>query len=261
MSSKLEFRVFNENSDVVAGPCINLREAVLAAARHNGYGASFERMDSFGHIHPSFPMRLFSSKGVIGSNPYFPCAAEALVPESNKSIDESAQDEVALEVYLMGVLHSHCQLTIVATNATEAGAVRLPVLGNLVSVTVNEGLPGARHSFLATLGKRACGSKYRALVMNDVIMDQAKIMLEVAHLQADAAIAADATHFAAGQAQYAGVAGQLAAHEVALADSRVTRLQSLAAGRSDFGPDGFVDVQDWRELLKHFGRSLSIGAI
>ena len=86
-------------------------------------------------------------------------------------------------------------------------------------------------------------------------------MLEVAQYQADAAALLDAQMFAAGLDAYSSVAGIAADLETAWADRRVAMLQRLALGESDFGRDGWVDIQDWLALLKHFGRSLSIGAI
>lgn len=123
MTSNLSFRVVDNDLNCVAGPVKTLREAILAAARHDGYGACFERMDSEGHIHPTFPMRLFSSRRHIGNNPYFPSANDAFAPESKKTGDVAAQDEVALEVFLRGVLHSKYLLNIEALNASEQGVL------------------------------------------------------------------------------------------------------------------------------------------
>lgn len=139
--------------------------------------------------------------------------------------------------------------------------VALPVTNLDSLVLVASDGSGERCSYLATMKTRASGVMYRVLTINDSIRMEAQSLLEIALRQADAAAVADAQLFAAGQDLYASAAGRSADRETAWADRRVVDLQRLSVGLSDFGQDGWVDVQDWRELLKHFGRSLSIGAI
>lgn len=120
MNPDQSFRVVDDTAQCVAGPFKTLRQAVLAAVRHDGYGGCFERMNFEGHIHPTFPMRLFTSRRHIGNNPYFPTAQESFAPHSLKLDDMLAQDEVALEIFLAGTLHYRHQLKIEVVPQAEA---------------------------------------------------------------------------------------------------------------------------------------------
>lgn len=134
-------------------------------------------------------------------------------------------------------------------------------LDGLVLVTCDGPTSINRYSYLATIKTRVGGALYRVLAMSDSIRLEAQNLLEIAQRQADEAAAIDAELFAAGHDLYESPAGLLANCEAAWANRRVTNLQWLAAGQSDFGKDGWVDVQDWRELLMHFECDLSIGSI
>ena len=140
-------------------------------------------------------------------------------------------------------------------------AVPVVTLERFVLVACDGTEPNQASSFLATIEVRENGDTYRVLTMNESIRQEAGNLLAPAQCQADEAALADAQLFAAGSAMYASAAGIAAALDTACADRYVVVLQRLFLGESDFGRDGWVDVQDWQQLLKHFGRSLSIGAI
>ncbi len=76
-----------------------LRDAVLEAARYDGWGASFRRDDAG-------VMRLFSSRFHIGNNPYFPKEGDDFDAASCLENDADAEAEVAAQTRKAGVLHS-----------------------------------------------------------------------------------------------------------------------------------------------------------
>lgn len=105
--------VLTDTGALLGRPVPTLREAVLEAARYDGWGALFERMDYQGFVHKSFPMRLFSSKGFLGNNAYLPLPQDAFSTASSTHPDDTvAQDEVAAQVLAAGVLHSKYRLSV-----------------------------------------------------------------------------------------------------------------------------------------------------
>lgn len=146
----------------------------------------------------------------------------------------------------------------------QAVCVRTPpltFLDGLIVVKHKDALSALPCSYLVAVKCRPNGTAYRALVVNGSIQTEAQYLLELAHSQADAAAVADAKIYAAGIPQYESDIGRMASTELIWANRRVMDLQRLAAGQSDFGEDGWIDVKDWRELLRHFGRNLATGSI
>ena len=104
MISSTKFQVRDSNGPVKT--CDTLRDAVLAAAKEDGYGAIYQR-DADG------AMRLYSSRVHIGNNSYFPKSNEAFSAMSVLEDDDAAEIEVAAQVYKTGVYHSKHNLEIV----------------------------------------------------------------------------------------------------------------------------------------------------
>jgi hypothetical protein len=93
------FQVHNANGIITNHDYSSLRDAVLGAARHDGWGAMYQR-DEEG------VMRLFSSKYHIGNNPYRPQKDDAFQAESLCQRDDEAETDVAEQILKSGVLHS-----------------------------------------------------------------------------------------------------------------------------------------------------------
>jgi hypothetical protein len=101
MTITTKFQV-RDNSGVISTDD-SLRDAILNAARSDMYGARFERMNDEGDIHPSFPMRFFSSGRHIGNNAYsINPTKDAYIFESNLADDDAAENEVAAQVFKRG---------------------------------------------------------------------------------------------------------------------------------------------------------------
>lgn len=117
MNTNIErFFVEGQSGDIVSGPHLNLATAVLEAATYDGWGGCFQR-DEAGD------MRLYSSKGHIGNNTYFPAEGDEFLPASSKTDEGEAIAEVALEVFKRSVLHSRYQMAIVTVTYDNAGQV------------------------------------------------------------------------------------------------------------------------------------------
>ena len=93
-----QFQVRNANGRISPN-YTSLRDAVLDAARHDGWGAAFQR-DAEG------VMRLFSSQSHIGNNPYRPAKQDAFRAESRLQNDREAESDVAEQVFKSGLFHS-----------------------------------------------------------------------------------------------------------------------------------------------------------
>lgn len=115
-NNTVSYFVEDQSGEIVGGPYSELAAAVLAAATYDGWGGRFQR-DETGD------MRLYSSKGHIGNNTYFPAEGEEFFPASSKADDSEAIAEVALEVFKRGVLHSRYQMEIVTVTYDAAGQV------------------------------------------------------------------------------------------------------------------------------------------
>lgn len=96
--STIKFQVRDCNGNV-GYPSNDLRGAVLEAAGHDGWGATFQR-DAEG------AMRLYSSRSHIGNNLYFPVESDAFGASSSLADDDAAEANVAEQVRSKGVLHS-----------------------------------------------------------------------------------------------------------------------------------------------------------
>lgn len=108
-----KYQVLNENGGTICGQDNTLRDAVLSAAGHDGWGAEYAR-DSEG------AMRLFSSHDYIGNNTYNRQADDAFAPSSDLADDGAAEDDVAAQVFKRGVLHSRYRLEIVMLTYNDA---------------------------------------------------------------------------------------------------------------------------------------------
>ena len=95
---EIKFQVRGANGNVNQQHT-KLRDAVLDAARYDGWGAIFRR-DEQG------VMRLLSSPFHIGNNPYFPKDGDAFQAASRLEKDEDAEADVAAQICSAGVLHS-----------------------------------------------------------------------------------------------------------------------------------------------------------
>lgn len=116
-----KYQVVGNDGKLIDGPCNTVRAAVLTAAKHDGFGACFARIDEAGDINPKAGMRLYSSARHIGNNPYFPVLRDAFRGESELVADDAAMDEVAELVRQNGVLHSRYSLQILELDYSEAG--------------------------------------------------------------------------------------------------------------------------------------------
>lgn len=103
MSSVTKFQVRDDYGTISTQN--NVRDAVLAAAGYDGYGAVYKRDENGA-------MRLYSSRTHIGNNIYFPKPNEAFAAESMLNDDELAEIAVAIDVMTSGVLHSNKTLEI-----------------------------------------------------------------------------------------------------------------------------------------------------
>jgi hypothetical protein len=99
------------------------------------------------------------------------------------------------------------------------------------------------------------------IVVNEAIHQAAASLLQRALEEADMAALADAQIYAASVDAYSAEPGQRAHAELQAATERVEWLQQLAAGSSDLGTRGSIDVFAWRELLSHFGLPRDTGAM
>ncbi|MDA8256545.1 MAG: hypothetical protein M0Z99_13045 [Betaproteobacteria bacterium] len=112
----VRYFVESQSGEIVGGPYSELATAVLDAATYDGWGGRFQR-DEAGD------MRLYSSKGHVGNNNYFPAEGDEFFPASSKTDEGEAIAEVALEVFKRGVLHSRYQMAIVTVTYDNAGQV------------------------------------------------------------------------------------------------------------------------------------------
>lgn len=112
----VRYFVENQAGDIVGGAYSELATAVLDAATYDGWGGCFQRDESG-------DMRLYSSKGHIGNNTYFPAEGDEFFPASSKTDEGEAIAEVALEVFKRGALHSRYQMAIVTVTYNAAGQV------------------------------------------------------------------------------------------------------------------------------------------
>lgn len=115
-NNTIRYFVARQSGDIVGGPYSELATAVLDATTYDGWGGRFQR-DEAGD------MRLYSSKGHIGNNTYFPAEGDEFFPASSKTDDGEAIAEVAQEVFKRGVLHSRYQMSIVTVTYDAAGQV------------------------------------------------------------------------------------------------------------------------------------------
>jgi hypothetical protein len=120
---------------------------------------------------------------------------------------------------------------------------------------------GSAVYFLAALKVSPEGRVHRMIVVNDVIHRAAASLLQRALEQEDEAALADAQIYAASVDAYSSEPGQRAHAALQAATERVEWLQQLAAGSSDLGTRGTIDVFAWRELLSHFGLPHDTGAM
>ncbi|MFZ6655953.1 hypothetical protein [Undibacterium sp. TJN19] len=112
MTTSTKFQVRDSNGTLSTED--SLRDAVLAAASHDMFGARFERMNDEGEIHPSHPMRFFSSRRHIGNNVYsIDPIKDNFNAESNLADDDAAERDVAEQVKKQGYLHSKHTIEIV----------------------------------------------------------------------------------------------------------------------------------------------------
>lgn len=102
----IKFQVMNESGEPIGQACDSLREAVLDAAAHDGWGACMQRDDEG-------DMRLYSSRYHIGNNPYLPRPRDAFSAWSSLPDDDAAEAQLAEEVRKNGVLHSRYRLKII----------------------------------------------------------------------------------------------------------------------------------------------------
>ena len=100
------YQIVNRGCEAIDHPYTNLRDAVLAAASYDGYGAVFQR-DKNG------TMRLYSSARHLGNNPYFPVDKDAFSSVSDLADDAEAEADVARQVYEGGILHYRYDLDII----------------------------------------------------------------------------------------------------------------------------------------------------
>lgn len=107
MTKVTKYQVRDTNG--VVATRTTLRDAVLAAASDDGYGAVFQRDENGA-------MRLYSSRKHIGNNIYFPAPNEAFSAESSLSDDTLAENDVAEKVLSGGVLLSRHSLEVVVLN-------------------------------------------------------------------------------------------------------------------------------------------------
>lgn len=104
MTTATKFQVRDSNGTVET--CDTLRDAVLAAAREDGYGAVYQRDENGA-------MCLYSSRNHIGNNIYFPQDSDSFPQYSLLPDDASAEIDVAAKIYKTGVFHSRHNLDIV----------------------------------------------------------------------------------------------------------------------------------------------------
>lgn len=115
-NNTVRYFVESQFGDIVGGPYSHLATAVLDAATYDGWGGRFQR-DEAGD------MRLYSSKGHLGNNTYFPAEGDAFFPSSSNTDEGEAIAEVALEIFKRCVLHSRYQMSIVTVTYDSAGQV------------------------------------------------------------------------------------------------------------------------------------------
>lgn len=131
MNKTIRYFVENQAGDIVGGPYSELATAVLDAATYDGRGGRFQRDESG-------DMRLYSSKGHIGNNTYFPAEGDEFFPASSNADEGEAIAEVAQEVFKRGVLHSRYQMGIVTVTYDAAGQVE----------TINGDMLAARNEYM-----------------------------------------------------------------------------------------------------------------
>jgi hypothetical protein len=111
-----KYQVIGQVGEPIGSQDNTLRDAVLAAAGHNGWGAQYARDDEGA-------MRLFSSRGHIGNNPYCRLPEDAFFPSSDLKDDGAAEDDVAAQVFKRGALHSRYKLDIVMLTYDDANVL------------------------------------------------------------------------------------------------------------------------------------------
>jgi len=97
--NNIKFQI-RDNNGSIGSPTASLRDAVLEAAAHDGYGSVYQR-DEEG------AMRLYSSSRHIGNNPYTPKASDAFFACSSIADDELAEIDVASQIFKGGLFHSY----------------------------------------------------------------------------------------------------------------------------------------------------------
>lgn len=112
--------VADGGGDIVSGPFGEVSDAVLAAARYDGWGACYQR-DEAGK------MRLYSSPAHLGNNAYIPAERDAFFPASEKANDGEAIAEVAREIFRTAGrrgFHNRWDMDIVTVTYDAAGQIK-----------------------------------------------------------------------------------------------------------------------------------------